>query len=365
MSELGWTRRDAIRRHLGLWGSARTSELRARFEVSERTIQRDFNAIVADSADITRVHGGLVASGDPDRARLRVGLLVPNPDYYFDDVLRGAQDTAERLNVRLVTAEHKYQDDLERLLLERLGEVRLDGLVVTVDHDEDRHRFLARQGLPTVIIERPWCPELRNVDHVAGVGGYLDHVFSDHVAGAALGLQHLVDLEHRSIRCLFRNTPTTSALARGVRDAADHLIALGVTVETWLLPMGAQRRDETWCTAIDEVVSACLSDGVTAVMAHSDPVAEDLVDRLRAAGLAVPDRVSVVTYDGSRTATELGLSAVSPRRRAVGAVAVERIVDRLRQGGRRGSTGQPGFRISLVPEFVAGRTTGPAPGFMA
>src|SRR5699024_9066096 len=195
------------------------------------------------------------------------------------------------------------------------GEVQLDGLVATVEHDAARHRALSRFAVPTVVLERPWDPQHGMPD--PGVHA-IDHVFSDHAVGAAMGLHQLATLGHRSIRCVFRRTPTAPALLRGVADTTAVLRDAGTCVDTTVLAEEAARGDRHWRRAIGGAVRQALDGGVTAFFAHSDPVAVDLVEALRSAGIDVPGQVSVLTYDGSPLAATAGITAVAPRRRPGG-----------------------------------------------
>src|SRR5699024_1244970 len=123
--------------------------------------------------------------------------------------------------------------------------------------------------------------------------------------------------------------PTAPALLRGVADTTAVLRDAGTCVDTTVLAEEAARGDRHWRRAIGGAVRQALDGGVTAFFAHSDPVAVDLVEALRSAGIDVPGQVSVLTYDGSPLAATAGITAVAPRRRAVGAASIERIVDRL------------------------------------
>ena len=359
MGDLAASRRDAIRRQLALWGSVRTNDLAAQFGVSERTVQRDLDAIATAYATIKRVHGGLVTAApqasDPE---LRIGMLVPVSHYYYADVVAGAVASATDLNVRLVLGDYDYREDLQSTALRRLGEVDLDGLIATVDHDSEGYGQLQRLGMPAVVIERPWH---RARTPTVPAATAVDHIFSDHQAGAAIGLRHLTDLGHRSICCLLRPTATAVELRRGL-ESVGATVAGSATLQVLELPIDDNR--EVLRPAVDEVVGElirrCRSGEITAVFVHADWEALELGRALRRAGIAVPDQVSLLAYDGVIVA-DAGLSAVSPQRHWIGRLAVETMVDRLRGRGRLSHGQRPGTQLSVIPQLVVRSSTARSP----
>lgn len=355
-------RRAAIRREFARRGSVRTAELAERLGVSERTVQRDLDWLADQLPTGRRVYGGLV-SAEPGTAGpgLRIGMLLPVGDYYYEEVIAGAEAAAAALNVRLVVGTYAYREDLETAALHRLGEVRLDGLVATVDYRGHGYHQLRTLGLTTVVIERPWHPDRFASD--TADADQIDHVCSDHHAGAGIGLRHLAGLGHRSVLCLVRSTATAVPLLRGLEHAAAEL-GPGCPVEVHAVPVDPDTLEpepSVWQALLAEVVERCRTGAVTAIFAHADWEALELYRRLTAAGIPVPGRVSLLSYDGVRFGPEPVLSAVTPRRRWIGTMAVETVVDRLRSRGRRTHEQRPGYQVSLVPELILRATTAPPP----
>jgi DNA-binding LacI/PurR family transcriptional regulator len=355
MGQLAATRREAIRRQLVQWGRVSTADLAPRFKVSERTIQRDLDVLAATVPATRRVHGGLItAAPQAGPPGLRIGMLVPVRDYYYSDVIAGASAAAEELGVRLVVADYVYREDLESAALHRFGEVALDALIATVDYESCGYQQLRSLGLPTVVLERPWHPQRMRVSGPA----VIDHVFSDHQAGASIGLQHLVELGHRSIWCLIRTTATSVGLVRGLRAAAD---VLSDAAEIKIIEIASAHGGEPPAASesiADQVIDGCRTGRVTALFVHADQDALALHRAVQAAGIAVPGELSIIAYDDVILATEgAQLSAVSPRRRWLGRIGLETVVDRLRSYGQRSYVERPGLQLSLTPELIVRSST--------
>ncbi|MEL5956214.1 substrate-binding domain-containing protein [Streptomyces sp. CLV115] len=93
-----------------------------------------------------------------------------------------------------------------------------------------------------------------------------------------------------------------------------------------------------------QLVQCVRAGQVDAILVHNDSIALPLVSRLQASGIRVPDDLAVVTYDDELAPlADPPLTAAAPPRRAVGAEAVELLVERLEDPER------PPHRLILDP----------------
>lgn len=359
--ELAQSRRQAIRRELELRGAVRTADLARRWGVSGRTVQRDLEWIADEVAEARRVYGGLVL-GEVSRSvpMLRIGMVLPVRDHYYAAVIAGVREAAAAHNVQLVTGTYGYREEQEAVALERLGELELDGVVAAVSLAGSGYDQLRELGVATVVVERPWHPGRFSGSGAVGED-LIDHVCTDHEAGAMIGLRHLTELGHRRILCLVRETATADPLLRGLERAGAPVEIRPIPVDpTTLDPWPGPRQE-----LVEEVVARCRPTGrrgdrVTAVFVHADWEALDLYEHLVGAGIDVPGQVSLLAYDGVAAGVEPSLSAVTPRRHWIGAMALETVVDRLRSRGRRSHAERPGYQVSLLPELVLRSSTAQA-----
>lgn len=110
-------RREAILRAVERQGSITVKELAEEMGVSAVTLRQDVREL-AGRGLLTRVHGGAralapagpapaetPAAAEPSATeRYAVGLVVPPGGYYYAEVIRGVQDAARPLGVRVVLA---------------------------------------------------------------------------------------------------------------------------------------------------------------------------------------------------------------------------------------------------------------------
>jgi DNA-binding LacI/PurR family transcriptional regulator len=217
-----------------------------------------------------------------------------------------------------------------------LRDADLDMLVYQVPGEQQRTRFLrelpARRKVDAVILTAlPMAQvEVERLDllgvHVVVAGGTLrdyPHVVVDDLAAGRLATQHLVDLGHRRIAMirtsdtdgttwssdLLRVQAWRETLTEAGLDAAEELLV----TETYGVDAGAR--------AMARLLA--LPEPPTAVFAYSDELAFAAVAHARAAGLRVPQDLSVVGVDGHPLGELLGVTTVDQDVAAQGRLAAE------------------------------------------
>lgn len=181
--------------------------------------------------------------------------------------------------------------------LEQVARVPLDAAVfVTCGRDDDPliAPLLAR-GVPMVAVEGPMTPDAVLVE-------------IDDRAGTAQLVEHLLQLGHRPDRIAVVTLPARPGHAPGFADPAELRAAGSAVVRRRLLGVSdALGRDpaltyEAGTLPLDgeRALRALLEapQPPTAIVAQSDLLAAGIVTAAKAAGLAVPDDLSVVGFDG-------------------------------------------------------------------
>jgi DNA-binding LacI/PurR family transcriptional regulator len=124
----------------------------------------------------------------------------------------------------------------------------------------------------------------------------VDVVRTDDVAGARLAVEHLAKLGHKSIVHVHgERAPGTAERRRGYRAA---MRDFGLESEIRLIPGGLTEEDG------ERAARQLLADTPpTAVIAFNDHCAAGLLAAVRARGVPVPGKLSVVGYDDSHIAS--------------------------------------------------------------
>ena len=357
------TRRAQLLDALQRQGTVRVSELTEVLGVTPITIRRDI-AQLASEGLIKRVHGGatlISQDGDtgeestPARVNAEqhslrsIGVFVPSLDYYWPEVLRGAEEEAKIHGLRIVLRGSSYESDDDRPQLARLIEqAGVDGLVIAPSMDApnaaETMDWLTSTGIPVVLVERS-----------ATVGPHhaaMESVVSDHALGAALAVRHLASLGHRKVGLVIsRQSPTSPHVRRGWLEAAAEC---GLSAETTVDAYVPSPQSPEWDAALDEILDRCVRTGTTALLVHADAEAMAIVQRCEARGVSVPGDLSVVAYDDEVAGLfSPALTAVRPPRQSIGRAAVQLLAARLSEPER------PTHRVVISPSLRVRESSAP------
>ena len=278
------------------------------------------------------------ASGLRSGRTATLGVVVPdleNP--YFASVAKGVQARAREhgYGVFVVDVEEdasRETDEVRTLL------AQTDGVVLASPRgtDDEVVALVARApGGRAVLVNR----------RIEGVPS----VTADDVTGAVRALGHLRALGHR--RVAYVGGPPTSWSDRMRREGLRRAAEDGEPVQ--IVDLGASRPHvQGGYSAADLATGA----GATAVVAYNDLVALGVEQRLRERGIAVPGQMSVVGFDDTFVATLASppLTSVGTDLRAVGAAAVDLLVERL------GDPDAPVTHVVRPTELVVRASTGTA-----
>ncbi|WP_248763398.1 substrate-binding domain-containing protein [Pseudarthrobacter sp. SSS035] len=332
-------RQKLILEHIRLYGRVRAVDMARELNVAEVTIRRDLNGLHS-AGMLSRIHGGAVRRGQEQPGspgQKLVGIVVPSSLYYFSEVIRGAESAAERFGVRLVLGVSDYgaveQDRVRRMIA--LG---VEGILLATaagDSDPGAATWLEDISVPTVLMERAFGSP--------GLKREMDHVRTDHRAGAVLALRHLHGLGHRSIAVAMSETPTSYWLELGCRDAWE---ILGLTNQPDVVQLGRVGGDGV-PAELERLLDRCLADRTRAFFVHNDMAAALLVELAFQRGLRIPEDIAVVAYDDvTASMAPVPLTAVSPPKQAVGSLALEQL---MRSIGYGSTAAGPVSHLSLLP----------------
>ena len=337
-------RRDRIVAELRSRGMLRVNELAELVGVAPVTLRRDMARLAADGV-IRRLHGGAVLVDSPPEERPhsevhhRVGMLVPSLDFYWPEVIRGAQDMAAERGAILTLRGTTYEDFTYRAHAEHMLEAGAEALLVapdvTTQEAAELLDWLHHTGVPVVLVER-------DPSFVPGEQA-CESVTTDHAAGAAAAVKHLADLGHVKVGFVTNpGSPHKVEIHRGWAQAA----------QTCGLDGDAFRRDlhrpqpELGGEEIAAVVRDCMASGTTALLVHADREAGAIVQHCQQVGIDVPGELSVIAYDDEVAGLfSPPLTAVRPPRTSIGRAAMALAVDRLRDPGR------PAHRVIITPKL--------------
>lgn len=284
----------------------------------------------------------LMASELAGGRRSQWGLLIrdaTNPAYgHLHAAMDRAVDEAGRALIS-VTARGDEYGDAELRGLRRLLGLRVAGLFVSTGVTAPEDLLALSSTVPMLLVGRPnEDPRLHSVSYDEAAHG---RMVADRIA--ALGHRRLAVLTAPEMYSRVFRLRSSAVTAR-CRE-------LGLTVhEVELLPV---RR------GVVRALEAARDERLTCIVCPVDYVALELLRAKRERGVAVPEEVSVVGFDGITDGLDLiGLATVRLPIRATVDTAVARMTELLEHDG----PAAPAVVHDLVPgDFVEGRSLGPAP----
>lgn len=353
-------RRALILRELKLRGSLNVTEFAQQLGISGMTVRRDL-ALLEDQGWLQRVHGGAVSGPAPSGTRkpapgartplATIGMVMPSAAYYFPTVIRGAEAAARDLGVRLVLGVSNYSSSEEQRQIKRLLASGVDGLLVTPSGESLAKTptldLLALVEVPIVIAERSIDDVLDDVR--------LESVRSDHVRGAEIAVNHLLELGHQRIAlCVRESTPTASRLREGCRLA---LFRAGLPQDAVMnyTITGARNEPEALRVQVERILDQFSDAGLTAAIVHNDEDALMFVDCCQARNVQIPGDFALIAYDDEIASLgTVPLTAVAPPKYDVGYQALQMCLNRV---GSRPGTSAALQQVSLAPTLVIREST--------
>jgi LacI family transcriptional regulator len=292
-----------------------------RAKVSTATVSRTLNQNGAVRPDTARrvwraaeelnyfpnSHARALVSG---RSRL-LGLIVSditNP--FFPELVRQFESLALARQYDLILTSTDYETERMTVCLRRMLERKVDGVaLMTSEMDEGLIEELSRRGVPLVFMD------------VGQVGPRMSHVVMDYANGIRQAVDHVVQLGHR--RIAFISGPLALRSARTRRNAfVQRLRHHSMTADKRLIREGTHTA-EGGQRAMEALL--CMTNRPTAVVCSNDWTAIGALHAIDAAGLRVPEDVSLVGFDDTPLAsyTRPPLTTVRMSAAEIGVTACE------------------------------------------
>lgn len=272
-----------------------------------------------------------------------IAVVVPdvaNP--FFPPVIRAAQGYAYDAGFSTLLGDTDEDPTKELDVLAPLRQ-RTDGIVLVSSRLPEAEIRTIGERTPLVLVNRD----------IAGVA----RVLIDSASGVRDAVDHLVALGHRHLAYL--GGPRSSWSDQQRRDAVrEQGRARDITVTV----LGAHRPDHDAGRAATAEV---LASGATAVIAFDDALAQGVLAGMAERGLAVPGDLSVVGCDDILAVTTYPpLTSIGGRSSEAGRLAVEmllELVENRTEGGLAEGVDRPGLRHALTSSLIPRASTGPPP----
>jgi len=249
-----------------------------------------------------------------------IGIVVTKiTDLFFAEVIQGIEETALTFgqNVILTTSDGKPERELAAI--QNLRERRVDGiiLVAACADQESKRQLFTLSGLDTPIVI------INNVhgEHI----GYSIEI--DNVDGGRQATRHLLDLGHRRIAHIAGPATEWDAVER--QSGYEQALHQADLIVNPALIIRGDSQPEGGLLAMQQFFS--LADPPTAVFCYNDATALGAMQAAHAAGLRIPQDLSIVGFDDIALAPFFAppLTTIDQHKREMGILAVQMVLDLL------------------------------------
>ncbi|MFK0004512.1 LacI family DNA-binding transcriptional regulator [Paenarthrobacter sp. NPDC090522] len=316
---------------------------------------------VAEAAGVSRALVSIVmrdAPGASEATRLKVQEAARHLGYRPDSRARLLRSSRTRLLGISFSTAHAFHAEIVDAAYAGATERGYDIALSAVANGRPEQRAvesLLDLGCEALILISPLLGEAELAGYAArvpvvsllrdDVGEALDSVSSDDFEGIRIAIEHLTSLGHERIVHVDGGSTVSGPQRREAFRA--EMLRRGLEPRT----VAGGPTEEDGLRAGHEL----RADPPTAIIAFNDRCALGVLESLRAAGLRVPEDVSVLGYDDSQFArlSYVQLSSISQDAPLLARAAVERAIDRL-------ESPTPAAHQVRTPHLVVRSTTGPA-----
>jgi LacI family transcriptional regulator len=264
-----------------------------------------------------------------------VTMDLANP--FFAELNRGIEDRLAEAGCLVLACSTDLQPGKEQQVLDLLQEQAVRGIIIApITSDPTVLLEISQRGTPVILLDHP----RERLDLCA--------VAVDDVLGGQLAAEHLISLGHRRIAYLGGPVEpgTVTRRRQGLRQA---LAAADLDPDQAFLDLRMSSQPpplvEAAAAAVAQIVAA--RPLPTAVICLNDTAALGVLHGLDAAGLRVPEDISLVGYDDLRFAARLAppLTTVNQPKYQLGRAAADLLLD---EAGPNHAHREIRFQPSLV-----------------
>ncbi|NLJ83782.1 MAG: LacI family transcriptional regulator [Halanaerobiaceae bacterium] len=318
-----------IAREAGVSVTTVSRVLNNKADVSDKTREKVLKIIDRLNYNPNSIARGLVMN-----KTYTIGLIVPDiSNAFFAEIAKAIEDELREYGYSVIFCNTDNDKDREKESIDLLRSKQVDGLIGAFSHDsKDEVLALGKAGLPIVQIDR-----LVDDSQIPSV--IIDNILSGYEA-----TEYLIKKGHRRIAHITGALDTNTGIRRaeGYRKA---LQEYGIEIDEELV-MEGDFSQESGYLAMKEILER--NKDLTAVFAGNDMMALGAYRAIYAAGLKIPEDISIIGHDDFTLASLVSpaLTTMQQPIYKIGKVAASLLIDIIK--GKKNKEGLIVVNTSLI-----------------
>ena len=237
-------------------------------------------------ADIDRVEAMNTPALPTETARC-VGLILPDfRSKYVMDILESIQNTLAKEDINLLVGASNYSQEEEKRLILSFMSNKISGLIIYPADGETYNNEilkLSMRNFPLVFIDR----------NLSGIKA--SYVHSDNYLAAYELTSYLITNGHKNIGIVSSDPTNVATIEERISGHNDALSDHGLIINKKHVLNELKNYDPDWESKIGEFIRT--NNDLTAVIALNYDISIKIYTVLEKLNIAIPDRLSVVSYD--------------------------------------------------------------------
>ena len=318
-----------IAREAGVSVTTVSRVLNNKADVSDKTREKVLKIIDRLNYNPNSIARGLVMN-----KTYTIGLIVPDiSNAFFAEIAKAIEDELREYGYSVIFFNTDNDKDREKESIDLLRSKQVDGLIGACSHDsKDEVLALGKAGFPIVQIDR-----LVDDSQIPSV--IIDNILSGYEA-----TEYLIKKGHRRIAHITGALDTNT----GIRQAEGYRKALqeyGIEIDEELV-MEGDFSQESGYLAMKEILER--NKDLTAVFAGNDMMALGAYRAIYAAGLKIPEDISIIGHDDFTLASLVSpaLTTMQQPIYKIGKVAASLLIDIIK--GKKNKEGLIVVNTSLI-----------------
>lgn len=300
------------------------NELSTQYAISRHTVRQALAELVNEGwLYKLQGKGTFVNSNTGDvKDRKTVAIMISYlNDYIFPSIISGMNNVLSPLGVNILLFCTDNQYSREKQSLESILSQKIDALIVEptkgafTNPNLEYYRELQKKGIPILFIHAS-CKELE-----------ASYIVQDDVLCGITATRHLLNLGHTSIGGIFKSDYEQGLLRHSGFVQAQLEAGISVNEKNTVWFEVFEELDDSKTNAYKAVLRLIRS--CTAMVCYNDQIAQKVLEICRNNNIAVPDRLSIVSFDDSQmaVASEVKLTTISHPKEKLGEEAARAILD--------------------------------------